>query len=172
MTILSMILDLVVAGLLGVTIAYAALLSRRLGALRNDKQQLETLVQSLDASSLRANAGIAALRDAAEEIGRTLQQKIEQGQGLRNDLNYICDLGGGLADRLESSIRATREESKRPAASAEPAARQMRRAVGEGPAAMYGEERETPGGAAESAEIAGFPSRAERLLRRAPEARR
>jgi hypothetical protein len=169
MTIFSMLLDLVVAGLLAVTIAYAMLLSRRLGALRNDKQQLEALVQSLDASSMRANAGIAALKDAAEEIGRTLQQKIEQGQGLRNDLNYIVDLGGGIADRLEIAIRSTREEAKRSAASAEPAARPLRRAVGESiapPSAAI-----EPAGVVESAQIAGFPSRAERLLRRALEAR-
>jgi hypothetical protein len=170
MTIVSMVLDLVVAGLLAVTIAYAVLLSRRLGALRNDKQQLDALVQSLDASSLRANAGIAALKDAAEEVGRTLQQKIEQGQGLRNDLNYIVDLGGGLADRIETAIRTSREEAKRPAA--EPVARPMRRAVGDSvaPAAVAG-GREEPADGAESAQIAGFPSRAERLLRRALEAR-
>ncbi|MDB5411096.1 MAG: uncharacterized protein JWL84_6008 [Rhodospirillales bacterium] len=167
MTIFSMILDLVVAGLLAVTIAYAVLLSRRLGALRNDKQQLETLVQSLDASSIRANAGVAALKDAAEEIGRTLQQKIDQGQGLRNDLNYIVEVGGGIADRIETSIRSTREEAKRPAA-AEPAAQPARRAVGDGMSPLRADE---PGGAKESAQIAGFPSRAERLLRRALEAR-
>jgi hypothetical protein len=170
MNIFSMILDIVVAGLLGVTIAYAALLSRRLGALRNDKAQLEALVQSLDASSTRANIGIAALKEAAEEVGRTLQQKIEQGQGLRNDLNYIVDLGGGIADRLEKSIRSTRDDAKRPAASDEPAVRPLRRAAGES-AAPQSIERDESAAPAASAEIAGFPSRAERLLRRALEAR-
>jgi hypothetical protein len=170
MNIFSMILDIVVAGLLGVTIAYAALLSRRLGALRNDKAQLEALVQSLDASSTRANIGIAALKEAAEEIGRTLQQKIEQGQGLRNDLNYIVDLGGGIADRLEKSIRSNREDAKRPAASDEPAVRPLRRVAGDS-AAPLSVDRDEPAAPAASAEIAGFPSRAERLLRRALEAR-
>jgi hypothetical protein len=173
MTILSIVLDLVVAGLLAVTITYAVLLSRRLGALRNDKQQLEALVQSLDASSTRANAGIAALKEAAEEIGRTLQQKIDQGQGLRNDLNYILDVGGGVADRLETAIRSTRDETKKPAQSSDPAPRPMRRAIGENiaPSSAAGNHDEAAG-PSESAEIAGFPSRAERLLRRALEARR
>jgi hypothetical protein len=170
MNIFSMILDIVVAGLLGVTIAYAALLSRRLGALRNDKAQLEALVQSLDASSTRANIGIAALKEAAEEIGRTLQQKIEQGQGLRNDLNYIVDLGCGIADRLEKSIRSNRDDAKRPAASDEAAVRPLRRVAGDGAAPLSG-DRDEPAAPATSAEIAGFPSRAERLLRRALEAR-
>jgi hypothetical protein len=172
MSIFSMLLDIVVAGLLAVTIAYAVLLSRRLGALRNDRQQLEALVQSLDESSTRANSGIAALKNAAEEIGRTLQQKIEQGQGLRNDLNYLVELGGSTADRMEAAIRATRGDAKRPAASPEPTAPPLRRAVGENVAPSLAVEREDFAGPAESAEIAGFPSRAERLLRRALEARR
>ena len=67
---LNIVLDVVVAGLLLATIAYAILLSRRLGALRNDKRQLEALVSSLDISSQRAEAGIASLKDAAEQIGR------------------------------------------------------------------------------------------------------
>jgi hypothetical protein len=170
MTVFSMILDLVVAGLLAVTIAYAVLLSRRLGALRDDKQQLEALVESLDAASIRANAGIAALKDAAEEVGRTLQQKIDYGQGLRNDLNYIVEVGGGIADRIETSIRSTREDAKRPAAT-EPAAQPVRRAVGDGTSPLRADATDAAGGAKESAQIAGFPSRAERLLRRALEAR-
>ena len=52
---LNIVLDIVVAGLLLATIAYAMLLSRRLGALRNDKQQLEALVSSLDASCLNGS---------------------------------------------------------------------------------------------------------------------
>src|SRR5260221_6861258 len=117
---LNIVLDIVVAGLLLATIAYAVLLSRRLGALRNDKQQLEALVSSLDISSQRAEAGIASLKEAAERIGQQLQQRVEQGKALQTDLSYIIDLGGGLADRLESTIRARRDDTKpSPAAVAE-----------------------------------------------------
>jgi hypothetical protein len=171
----NIVLDVVVAGLLLATIAYAILLSRRLGALRNDKRQLEALVRSLDISSQRAEAGIASLKDAAEQIGQQLQQRLEQGRALQTDLSYIIDLGGGLADRLEDSIRARRDESKSASASvAELDPRQQRRLAVERPA-------EKPRGnpvqdevvaAAEAARIADFPSRAERLLRGALEARR
>ena len=60
---LSILLDALVAGLLVATIAYAMVLTRRLGALRNDKAQLEALVRSLDESSRRAESGIAALKE-------------------------------------------------------------------------------------------------------------
>jgi Flp pilus assembly protein TadB len=108
----NIVLDVIVAGLLVATIAYAILLSRRLGALRNDKQQLEALVSSLDISSQRAEAGIASLKEAAERIGQQLQQRVEQGKALQTDLSYIIDLGGGLADRLEGTIRARRDDIK------------------------------------------------------------
>ena len=93
---LTVMLDLVVAGLLAVTIVYAMLLSRRLGALRNDTAQLEALVKSLDDSARRAEAGVAALNVAAAEVGRELQQRLDQGRTLRTDLSYIIDLGGNL----------------------------------------------------------------------------
>jgi hypothetical protein len=173
--ILNIVLDVVVAALLLATIAYAILLSRRLGALRNDKRQLEALVSSLDISSQRAEAGIASLKDAAEQIGQQLQQRLEQGRALQTDLSYIIDLGGGLADRLEDSIRARRDESKSASASvAEQDPRQRRRLAVERPAEK---PRSNPVqdevvAAAEAARIADFPSRAERLLRGALEARR
>src|SRR5438552_5044865 len=130
---LNIVLDVVVAGLLLATIAYAILLSRRLGALRNDKRQLEALVSSLNVSSQRAEAGIASLKEAAERIGLQLQQRLEQGEALQTDLSYIIDLGGGLADRLEGAIRVGRDESKSaPASVAEvPDPRRRRRLAGE-----------------------------------------
>jgi Domain of unknown function (DUF6468) len=177
MTLLSMLLDLVVAGLLAVTIAYAMLLSRRLGALRNDKQQLEALVNSLDISSQRAEAGIAALKEAAERIGQQLQQRVEQGKALQTDLSYIIDLGGGLADRLEGTIRARRDETKpAPALVVDaPDLRARRRAAGDRPVEKprgNAAQDEVIAPAVEPARIADFPSRAERLLRGALEARR
>jgi hypothetical protein len=173
---LNIVLDVVVAGLLLATIAYAILLSRRLGALRNDKQQLEALVSSLDISSQRAEAGIASLKEAAERIGQQLQQRVEQGKALQSDLSYIIDLGGGLADRLEGTIRARRDETKpSPAAVAdEPDLRPRRRVAVERPAEKPRGNAvpDEVGAPVESGRIADFPSRAERLLRGALEARR
>jgi hypothetical protein len=187
---LSIILDILVSALLLTTIAYAVLLSRRLGALRNDKRELEALVAGLDSSSQRAEAGIAALKEAAERIGQQLQQRVDQGKALQGDLSYIIDLGGGLADRLEGTIRARRDDSR--AAPDLPDTAPRRRvgnerladhSVGERATVdrALGAARETIRGnavteetasAAEPVRIADFTSRAERLLRGALEARR
>src|SRR5579863_7593068 len=101
--------DLVVAVLLAVTIFYAAMLNRRLAVLRSDKAELQALIQSLSTASHGAEAAVASLRSANEEIGRQVETKVERAQGLRDDLSYMIERGNTLADRLESAIRARRE---------------------------------------------------------------
>jgi Domain of unknown function (DUF6468) len=145
--------------------------------MRNDKQQLEALVRSLDESARRAEAGVATLKQAADNIGRDLQQRLDQGHALRADLSYIIDLGGNLADRLEGNIRAKRSEPKAAAApGAEAEARPRRRtpvrASEESPPAGERRDPEPPAVVpSDTGRVTGFPSRAERLLRRALEAR-
>ncbi len=87
------------------------MLNRRLGVLRGDRAKLDELVQGLSVAAERAEAGIAALKAAAEDVGRGLERKIEQGRGLRDDLTYMIERGGGIADRLEGTIRARRERT-------------------------------------------------------------
>ncbi|HYM04552.1 MAG TPA: DUF6468 domain-containing protein [Stellaceae bacterium] len=119
------IADGVVAALLVVTILYASVLNRRLAALRGDKAQLQALVQSLATASQQAESGIAALKAATDDIGRQLEKKAEQAQSLREDLTYMIDRGGMLADRLEGTIRTRREEPKSEAARPRAAERPM-----------------------------------------------
>jgi Domain of unknown function (DUF6468) len=172
---LTVTLDILVAVLLVATIVYALLLSRRLGALRNDKEQLVALIRSLDESARRAENGIAGLRNAADEIGQQLQKRLDQGESLRTDLSYIVELGSGLADRLETAIRSNREDAKPSTArgaGAEPAPKAPRRSAAATvatQAANADAAAPTPG---DAERVTGFPSRAERLLRRALEMRR
>ena len=151
--------DIVLCVLLATAIGYGALLSRRLSALRTDKGVLESLVVALQEASLRAEAGVNGLKAAAELAGRQLQQKTEVAQGLRDDLAYMIDRGGGLADRIEDAIkqgRATDDAKREAAAAPAPDAETPVRAA----APVTGEKR-----------VTGFPSKAERELRRALDAR-
>jgi hypothetical protein len=107
---LPLIGDLTVAVLLLATIAYVAVLNRRLGHLRNDKAQLEQLIHGLNIAASSAQSGISELRQATDDVGKDLDKKVTVGQALRDDLNYLIERGGGLADRLEGTIRARRNE--------------------------------------------------------------
>jgi len=119
---LPLIGDLTVAVLLLATIVYVAMLNKRLAMLRNDKAQLEQLVRGLNAAVGGAQSGIAELRQAADELGRDLDKKVTVGQALREDLTYLVERGGSLADRLEGTIRAKRGEMAPRAAEPRPAA--------------------------------------------------
>jgi hypothetical protein len=132
----TLIADGIVAFLLVITIFYAAKLSRKLSALRADKAELQALVLSLAEASQSAEAGVMGLKAGAEEIGRLLAKKMQDAQSLREDLAYMIDRGGIVADRLEGSLRTRREDPApapaRPravaAAPAQPEARPRREA--------------------------------------------
>jgi hypothetical protein len=112
--------DLVVAILLVFTIYYVATLSKKLSALRADKAALQSLVQSLMQASASAEAGVKGLKATAEEMNRELTRKLQEGQALREDLTYMIDRGGTVADRMEVSLRP-RREAARPEAPPPPA---------------------------------------------------
>lgn len=108
---LALTLDVVVAALLVMTILYAGMLNRRLAGLRSNRAELELLIQSFNESCARAEAGAKSLRSATDEATR-LQQYLDRSQTLRDDLSYLIDRGGNLADRLEGGVRTARTEAK------------------------------------------------------------
>jgi len=96
----TLISDITVAFLLIATIGYVAVLNRRLGLLRQDKAKLEELIKGLNAASTNAQAGIVGLRQATDELGRGLDKELAAGRSLRDDLQYLIERGGSIADRL------------------------------------------------------------------------
>ncbi len=109
----TLICDIIVAILLIATIGYAAVLNRRLGVLREDRTKLEELIQGLNVASINAQNGIAGLRKATDEVGKDLEKELAASRSLRDDLHYLIERGGAIADRLESGIRTRRDEAPR-----------------------------------------------------------
>jgi hypothetical protein len=101
----SLIVDILVAVLLVVTIAYAMVLNKRLARLRGDKARLEKLAANFRDSTVRAEESIQKLKHTAE----LLQGRIDKAQALRDDLAFLIDRGSQAADSLEDLVRETRE---------------------------------------------------------------
>ena len=101
----SLIVDILVAVLLVVTIAYAMVLNKRLAKLRGDKAKLEKLAANFRDSTARAEESIHKLKHTAD----LLQARIDKAQALRDDLAFLIDRGGQAADSLEDLVRETRE---------------------------------------------------------------
>jgi hypothetical protein len=111
---ISLFADVIVSLLLVATIVYAALLNRRLSAFRANRAEMESLIRAFADACARAEAGTRSLRSATEEATR-LQSYLDRSQNLRDDLSYLLDRGGSLADRLEGGVRTARSESTRAA---------------------------------------------------------
>ena len=106
----SLIIDVLVAVLLVVTIAYAIVLNRRLGMLRRDKAELEKVALSFGEATRRAEESIARLKTTAGG----LEENIAKAQSLRDDLAFLMDRGSSAADRLEDLIRDSRKQTGGP----------------------------------------------------------
>lgn len=101
----SLILDVLVAILLVVFIAYAMVLNRKLGMLRRDKTELEKLAATFGDSTVRAEDSIRNLKSTADD----LQVRIAKAQALADDLAFLIDRGSSSADRLEETVRTARD---------------------------------------------------------------
>ncbi len=115
----SLLIDLLVAVLLVVTIGYAVTLNRRLKGLRQHKDELEALAATFAQATARAEESIGRLKISVSE----LHTASERANALRDDLAFLVERGGTIADRLEDSIRSSRDmglEAARPATKAKP----------------------------------------------------
>ena len=99
---LGLLFDGALALLLMTTIVYAALLNRKLTDLRAAKQDMERLLAGFAESTERADVALKLLRDAAGETGEHLQDGITKGNAVADDLVFLIERAGTLADRLET----------------------------------------------------------------------
>jgi hypothetical protein len=104
----SLIIDALIAVLLVATIAYAAVLNRKLGILRDGKTEMAALIASFSDSAERAGSGVETLKQAAGRSGEDLQRKVDVARGLVDDLGFLIEKGARLAERLDGGVGAAR----------------------------------------------------------------
>ena len=104
---LSLALDLLVSGLLAVTICYAMVLNKKLSTLRRDKAELEKMAASFNAATVKAEKSIKNLKNTADDMGG----RIEKAHSLRDDLMFLTERGSTLADKLEHLVRNARDRT-------------------------------------------------------------
>lgn len=97
--------------LLLITIFYSLYLGRALAVIRRDRNELNALISSLQASSQQAHAGIDHLRQTTELVGRALGKTVDSGRQLQRELAQLCDRSESLAEKLEDSLASGRPAS-------------------------------------------------------------
>ena len=105
------LLELLVAVLLVGTIAYAAILNRKLNVLRQGREEFETLVRDLNHAIERAEQGTMEFRKLSDTSAADLDDAVKEAKLLRDDLGYLIDRGTALADQMTNSIKTRRTET-------------------------------------------------------------
>ncbi|MBH88961.1 MAG: hypothetical protein CMF71_01850 [Magnetovibrio sp.] len=100
-------IDIAFAILLVTTIGYAVILNRKLGNLRQHKEELERLAMTFSQSTIRAEKGVQRLKASTAEM----QKSLTQAELLRDDLALMIDRGSLTADRLEEGVRRKRPKT-------------------------------------------------------------
>jgi hypothetical protein len=101
-------LDILVAGLLVATIAYAIILNRRLGQLHGGREQLERVINDFYQATTRAELGATALKEAAGQSDTEVLEQLESLTNLRNELDFLVTRAETQSARLEEIIGQSR----------------------------------------------------------------
>lgn len=103
MDILGLALDILLIGLLGTAISFAVKLTRQLGQMRAGRVEMERFVLAFNATVSRAEAGVQGLKQAARTSGDDLEQLIEKGHSLRDELMFLTESADQIATRLSQT---------------------------------------------------------------------
>lgn len=85
-TLLSIILDVLVMGFLGVTTYYAIKLTQSLNAFRETRQEFNSIMRELSRNIDEAQRGVEALKNASRESGAALQKIINESRSVAVEL--------------------------------------------------------------------------------------
>lgn len=98
----SLIMDVSILVLLGITIIYAARLSLYLKRFRDSKSDLETIVTDLSKQITKADHAIKTLNKTVDESGVDLQRRMDRANMIYDELEMIVQSGDNMASRLEA----------------------------------------------------------------------
>lgn len=117
----SLVFDIVLICMLAATLAYGFRLNRRLEAMRAGRAEFQTLLTHFVEATAQAERSIATLKLTSAESGQNLQEACERATALREDLAFLMEKAGAVADKLESAIGRSRPLLATPAAAEPPA---------------------------------------------------
>ena len=83
------------------TIAYCAMLDRRLRAMRSGQDGLRDLIRDLNTATMQAASAIDNLKTASAATGEDLGERVRRARGLADELALMLEAGERIADRLE-----------------------------------------------------------------------
>lgn len=122
-----LVIELMVMGLLCVTIGYCILLDKRLRAVRQDEAVMRKTVVELSAATERAERAIDSLRHTLGDCDRTLAERLRVAERYTADLEDQIRTGDEVLGRISRIVSSAVETpGAAPLAAVAPAAMQAR----------------------------------------------
>lgn len=124
--ILSILLNFVLLGLLSAGIYYALRLSKQLTDLRQSRAEMQRFIIDFTNTVQRAESGIHTLKQTARNCGDDLEEQIEKGSSLRDEMRLLIASADQIATRLSDTAAATTRKlaAESPSAPATPVEKQ------------------------------------------------
>lgn len=119
---IGVVFDVIILAALLVTIRQAMRLSRDFNQMQADRKAFENLISALNVAASRAESAIKSLRETAVETGDGLQDTINKGRGLADELDIMIQAGDSMATRLEQAAEGGSRKGRAAAVAAAPAA--------------------------------------------------
>lgn len=111
-SIVSLVFDALLAGLLAVMIYYAVVLNRRIAMLRSREDELHEMFGQAAVSSVTAHEAASRLRAAGTEAEVGVKAAIAKGAAVRTDLETAIEQAIALVDKIEMEIERQASISK------------------------------------------------------------
>jgi hypothetical protein len=125
----SLVVEVVLAGLLAATVAFCAILERRLRGLRHDQAALAQTVEALNNGIFRAQGTLMSLRNAATEASAALHANLGPARTLADELSLMIAAGERIAARIEAGRNPPASPAPRIIRSSSPQASENLRAM-------------------------------------------
>jgi len=104
---LSTVLELLLSGLLTVTLLYCIVLERRLAAVRKGQEGLRKMIGELNNAIAGAGSSLRALKLAAADAAETLDGRLKRARGLADELSLLTNSGERIAQRFDRTVPTT-----------------------------------------------------------------
>ncbi len=101
-------LELALEVLLAFTLGYCVILERRLAAVRKGQEGLKRHIGELNMAIAGAGASLRALKSAAGEAAKTLDERLKRARLHIDELSVLTASGERIAQRMESAAAAPR----------------------------------------------------------------
>jgi chromosome segregation ATPase len=109
---MDMLIDVALAVLLALVLVGGVVMTRRLTAFRESREDLAKLVGSLSHAVDKAHAAIADLKAASDGAEATLAKRLHEVRKLSDEVGMMQQAGESLARRLEQAAVAPRRAAQ------------------------------------------------------------